>query len=539
MTALTLIEALPKPLVDDFLRDRWLPIVGAGFSKNAVLPTGKKMPDWSELADSLGKELQGYEPQNAVDAISAYEETYGRSRLVERLGELLHVSTARAGVAHKALCLAPLNLIATTNFDFLIEAGYHDSRQAFQPLLTEAQLSQRPVDDPVQLLKLHGDLNHPDELVATEDDFDGFLERRPLTATFLGNLLITRTPVLLGYSFDDPDTRALWALIRDRLGTLRRRGYVLKLKSTPTEVARFDRRGITVVELPGKDHGQVFAQLFTELRELFDSKLSQLAHSSTDEVAAQLALPKNVESRLVYFSVPAHALPWYRDEVFPHLERRGYVPVTSDDVLSPGTNMAGTVRSLLSRSQYAVFEIAPSSFSGEISLAFGQLEPEQLVFVADHTSGSNYPLYDTIRGLADHQVIVRTESALTDPGPFLDRLFERIPPLPHSEVGAGNSQPTQLLELGQYTAALILAVAELERTLAELQPDTGRVWNVRRLVDAAVAQNVVSVDEQKRLSKWLQLRNYAAHGKAEVSRQDATAALADIARVVARAREPG
>ncbi len=237
---MALIDQLPPPLLEDFLRGRWLPIIGAGYSKNARLAAGESMPTWAELGDRLAKDLRGYEPQNAVDAISAYEEQYGRPRLVERMTELLHIGTARPGDAHHALCRSGFDLILTTNFDYLIENAYTAVRHPCQPLLTEAQLSQRPLEGQAQLLKLHGDLNHPNELVATEDDFDAFLQRRPLMATFTANLLITRTPVLLGYSFDDPDARSLWALIRDRLGQLRRQGYAIKLNATPTEIARFE-----------------------------------------------------------------------------------------------------------------------------------------------------------------------------------------------------------------------------------------------------------------------------------------------------------
>jgi len=55
-----LLSALPKPLLDDIVRNRSIPIVGAGFSLNAKLPSGKKVPDWKELAKGLLPELEGY-----------------------------------------------------------------------------------------------------------------------------------------------------------------------------------------------------------------------------------------------------------------------------------------------------------------------------------------------------------------------------------------------------------------------------------------------------------------------------------------------
>lgn len=39
------IDQIPKPLLEDFLCGRVIPFVGAGFSKNADIPTDITMPD--------------------------------------------------------------------------------------------------------------------------------------------------------------------------------------------------------------------------------------------------------------------------------------------------------------------------------------------------------------------------------------------------------------------------------------------------------------------------------------------------------------
>jgi hypothetical protein len=55
-------------------------------------------------------------------------------------------------------------------------------------------------DDPVQLLKVHGDINFPDRIIFTEKDYDTFIARYPLFVTYLASLLITRTALFIGYS---------------------------------------------------------------------------------------------------------------------------------------------------------------------------------------------------------------------------------------------------------------------------------------------------------------------------------------------------
>jgi hypothetical protein len=196
-------------LLDDLVAGRWLPMVGAGFSRNAVLPRGKAMPLWADLGDSLAKELGDYSAVSAIDAISAYEHEFGRPRLIERLSELLLVHEARPGDAHRAFCSIPFKLVCTTNFDFLLEQQYEllGRGRHCTPLIDEDQLSVNIQETGVALLKLHADLHHPTRMVVSENDYDRFLDRYPLLATFLANLLITKTAVLVGYSLDDPDFR--------------------------------------------------------------------------------------------------------------------------------------------------------------------------------------------------------------------------------------------------------------------------------------------------------------------------------------------
>ena len=51
------LPSFPKPVLDDLVTGKWLPVVGAGMSMNAALPKGKKMPLWKELGDGLTSQL--------------------------------------------------------------------------------------------------------------------------------------------------------------------------------------------------------------------------------------------------------------------------------------------------------------------------------------------------------------------------------------------------------------------------------------------------------------------------------------------------
>jgi hypothetical protein len=108
-----------------------------------------------------------------------------------------------------------------------------------------------------------------------EEDYDSFLDRFPLLATHLANLLITRTAVLIGYSLDDPDFRHVWQVVGDRLGKARRSASAILLDPKSTDIARFARRGVKVIGLPGarSRYAQILAATFDELRQYMQTHL--------------------------------------------------------------------------------------------------------------------------------------------------------------------------------------------------------------------------------------------------------------------------
>jgi hypothetical protein len=222
------LDYFPKPVLDDLILGRWLPVVGAGMSLNAITPPGKKMPLWAEMGKALTDELHDFPATSVLDGISAYEHEFGRARLIERLSEILLIRDAQPGNAHREFCTMPFDIVCTTNFDFLLERQYDLTPRYVYPVVDEEQLSISAGNAGTVLLKLHGDLRHPARLIVSETDYDGFLANYRLLATYLANQLITKTAVFIGYSLDDPDFRQIWHIVSERLGRSRRMAYTMQ-----------------------------------------------------------------------------------------------------------------------------------------------------------------------------------------------------------------------------------------------------------------------------------------------------------------------
>lgn len=263
------IEQFPQPLLDALCEGRVFPYMGSGFSKNAVTPPGTSMPNWNELGRYFANQLPG-KPANigAVDAMSTFEYLYGRAQLTQELFEVLLIGKARPGEAHRAFARLPFDLVVTTNLDFLFEEAYDQVGKFARPVMYEDQLS-IDVPDDVVLLKFHGDVNNPDRMIVTENDFDTIFERYPLVITYLSSLFINGTPLFIGYSADDPDFRQIFEVVRERLGGFARQAFALLPQNNQAgppevELLRFQRRGITPIILGGPTVTLSFSQIFTQ-----------------------------------------------------------------------------------------------------------------------------------------------------------------------------------------------------------------------------------------------------------------------------------
>jgi SIR2-like domain len=178
------IDYLPNPLLEDIVETRCIPIIGAGFSRNAEVAQGAEIPLWDGVGRYFANQMKEYLETNPLDAISAFCQEFSRAKAIEQLRRILFIDTSRPGSAHVSFAELPFDIIITTNFDFLLERAYDMVRKPYLPIVREEQLSisniyYNSTSKLTQILKIHGDFNNPDRIVISEEDYDTFLERTP------------------------------------------------------------------------------------------------------------------------------------------------------------------------------------------------------------------------------------------------------------------------------------------------------------------------------------------------------------------------
>lgn len=170
--------------------------VGAGVSMGAGLPS------WDGLVREVRRGT-GADDDEDLTRIPILDQAELLARRLEgRLGEAVADITRRVtryALGHAFLAALGCREAVTTNYDDLYERAAHDAGEQVVPVI--------PFEDvhpsAPWLLKMHGDVAHPERIVLTRSDFVGFdASSRPM-GSVLQALLLTRHLLVVGASMTD------------------------------------------------------------------------------------------------------------------------------------------------------------------------------------------------------------------------------------------------------------------------------------------------------------------------------------------------
>ena len=363
------ISSIPKPLLNDFVNGRVIPFVGAGFSKNADIPDGLSMPDWNELGKIVADEIPDYHyDNNAIDALSYYEDLYSRAKLIELLMKELHFGKVQPGSTYKAFCELFTGTICTTNFDSLIEDSMTLLHRPIPVIVTKDRLPIGSGKDN-KIVKLHGDFNHPDKMVITEHDYDVYLDQNPVLATYVANLFIANTLLLIGYSLDDIDFRSVWQIINSRLGRMAQPAYCITVGASSEKVARYKRRNIRIINLKGQpqNYKTILHDFFVEINEYICIEKDKTTKSTNEKINEQMKIPAE-DNKLCFISCSMSRIAQLSNLINPTLQTLGITPVRIDDMLMPYDNWIDISRTAIRKSKAAIIDVSDSSSNVMIEL---------------------------------------------------------------------------------------------------------------------------------------------------------------------------
>ncbi len=546
------MKDIPQPLLDDIAAGKCLPFVGAGFSLNAKLPSGAKMPDWQELTEVLAQ-AAGVSPKQSGPAVaSEYERRFGRVQLIEAIRDALHSDSIEPGEAHSAFASLPFDTIYTTNFDLLLEEACGLIRKPYRSLVGELQLPFHGGPLSTNIVKMHGDLRHEEHVVVTQDDYDRFLECYPVISTHLSAMLITRTAMFLGYSLTDPDFSHIRKVVRSRLGKFQRMSYIIQFNQSVKSMGKMLDEHLHVINLKlrrGEIHGVVLAEFFRQIQKELDTRAGVKIRAAKPEVFEDISQTKLEEASrapdastllssssnlcfvLMPFSKPFDDV--YRAVIVPAVQQAGLEVMRADEMLAPGSIME-QIRSAIQQSRLCIADLTGRNPNVLYELGIAQTLGKPCILLTQDMD--NVPF-----DIRQHRVIQYDLQFMT-----LDRVQTDLVRSIMMALGTDRLDEARLLiENGSVLAGVAMLGVLLEQTLkyilvntdlvdVRLRDSFARGMTMGRMVEMIAKAEQMSVEDQKKLRRAVEMRNRAVHDLLEPNRTAALQMYAEVADFVRR-----
>jgi hypothetical protein len=164
--------------------------------------------DWRKLIRPLAVELElDIDLESDLVAVAQFHVNasgYNRHKLHKAVIEALS-SDNPPTENHRLLARLPIRTWWTTNYDKLIENALRDVGKVVDVKSAVPQLATTRPHRDARIYKMHGDVDRPDEAVATRDDYERYSIDRGAFITALAGDLVSKTFLFLGFSFTDPN----------------------------------------------------------------------------------------------------------------------------------------------------------------------------------------------------------------------------------------------------------------------------------------------------------------------------------------------
>jgi len=143
--------------------------------------------------------------------------------------------------------------MVTTNFDNLLESALKHIKKVAFSISNHHDVAKMPLGEQVNVLKLHGDINAPHEVVLSRSDYDQYFTMRPAVSAMLKGLLLNRTFLFVGYSLRDPNLITIFNEVSGLLSDAKRPAYAVVFEATDADVKTWREKGVYILRVLGED----------------------------------------------------------------------------------------------------------------------------------------------------------------------------------------------------------------------------------------------------------------------------------------------
>lgn len=172
-------------------------------------------------------------------------------------------------IHEQLVALDKCDLFYTTNYDDFIERSFKSKNRPHRVVANESEMGGSA--EGAEIVKFHGDWNHPDAMVLSESDYEKRLKLATEMDCRFRSDVLGRGLLFIGYSFSDWNVSYLFRLINEQFGELPvslsgKRAYIVVSDPSDFERHLFKTRKIEVIAIDGARRTDEVASLLEELR---------------------------------------------------------------------------------------------------------------------------------------------------------------------------------------------------------------------------------------------------------------------------------
>lgn len=203
-------EQFLKQFTQQSLDERISLFVGAGGSCDAGYP------NWANLFAPFAKDLDLIidDSTDYYRLAQYYSNKFGQAELRKRINERINRNVYESPLLEELIDIGFTN-VWTTNFDNAIELNYQKRNTLINKVFRDSDLSNIDINRRINIFKMNGDVTNLEGIVATQSDYERYIDTHRIMLMFFKRELISSTFLFIGYSFTDN-------LVLDCLGEISR-----------------------------------------------------------------------------------------------------------------------------------------------------------------------------------------------------------------------------------------------------------------------------------------------------------------------------
>lgn len=211
-----MIEWNATSLVDDLARRRCVLVIGSGVSRHSIGKDGTRPPVWKEFLEQSADKCPEQPIEHIRKAIAEHDFLHACEWLKKRFDEgwtnhlrnTFQTPKFKPSNLHDAIIALDARVVFSLNFDDIFERSTRDGEHIVKQYY-DSDFSEFLRGDKRYIVKVHGSLNSPQNLIFTQNDYAKARAKHSSFYEAFDACLMTNTFLFIGTGIDDPDVNLI------------------------------------------------------------------------------------------------------------------------------------------------------------------------------------------------------------------------------------------------------------------------------------------------------------------------------------------